>query len=316
MRRCQMPAFIVLLMAAAGCVSPGEASLDGRQGTILAAGQHIPVNAPVVTFLDEGGYDAHVRHCHFDPGRVLPLRPAAGCNTPERFRPRPTTGMAQSWVDDVEQHGWSLESLRERLSMFVFHYDVCMTSARCFRVLQDVRGLSVHFLLDVDGTIYQTLDLAHRARHAGVVNDQSIGIEIAHIGAYPPGDPTLARYYTIQPDGRYLLEIPPRLDPPDPGVFETSRPGLYRGIINGREYVMPDFTEAQYLSLEALIGALSTAFPRIRRRVPRDENGLVVDGILPVDEVASWEGLCAHFHVSRVKADPGPAFDWDRLTGN
>ena len=48
------------------------------------------------------------------------------------------------------------------------------------------RGLSAHFLLDLDGTIYQTLDLRERAYHAGASNSRSIGIEIANVGSYGP----------------------------------------------------------------------------------------------------------------------------------
>jgi len=43
--------------------------------------------------------------------------------------------------------------LQEHVVQFVFHYDVCGFSQRCFDVLHDHRGLSVHFMLDVDGTI-------------------------------------------------------------------------------------------------------------------------------------------------------------------
>ena len=48
--------------------------------------------------------------------------------------------------------------LQQVVDQFVIHFDVCGTSRRCFEVLQDKRGLSVHFMLDIDGTIYQTLD--------------------------------------------------------------------------------------------------------------------------------------------------------------
>ena len=41
-------------------------------------------------------------------------------------------------------------------------------------------------MLDLDGTIYQTLDLKERAWHATTSNSRSVGIEIANIGAYPP----------------------------------------------------------------------------------------------------------------------------------
>jgi N-acetyl-anhydromuramyl-L-alanine amidase AmpD len=53
----------------------------------------------------------------------------------------------------------------------------------CQRVL-DKRGISVHFLIDNDGTIYQTLDLQHAAWHAGNVNRKSVGVEISN-GYYP-----------------------------------------------------------------------------------------------------------------------------------
>ena len=41
---------------------------------------------------------------------------------------------------------------------FVNHWDVCLSSTSCHRVLNN-RGISVHFLIDNDGTIYQTLDI-------------------------------------------------------------------------------------------------------------------------------------------------------------
>ena len=69
------------------------------------------------------------------------------------------------------------------VKLFVNHWDVCLSSAMCQRVL-DKRGISVHFLIDNDGTIYQTLDLQHAAWHAGNVNRKSVGVEISN-GYYP-----------------------------------------------------------------------------------------------------------------------------------
>ncbi len=65
-----------------------------------------------------------------------------------------------------------LDLLRQKVDQFVLHFDVCGTSAQCFYVLHDRRGLSVHFMLDVDGTIYQTLDVKERAWQATKSNDQ------------------------------------------------------------------------------------------------------------------------------------------------
>jgi len=72
-----------------------------------------------------------------------------------------------------------------KIRYFVNHWDVCLSSESCQRVL-DRRGISVHFLIDNDGTIYQTLDLQHAAWHAGSArtNRPSVGVEISN--AYYP----------------------------------------------------------------------------------------------------------------------------------
>ena len=65
------------------------------------------------------------------------------------------------------------------VKMFVNHWDVCLSSQSCAKVLNN-RGISVHFLIDNDGTIYQMLDTQHGAWHAGSVNSCSIGVEITN----------------------------------------------------------------------------------------------------------------------------------------
>ena len=66
-------------------------------------------------------------------------------------------------------------------TQFVNHWDVCLNSKTCQRVL-DRRGISVHFLIDNDGTIYQTMDLQNIGWHAGSsrINAKSIGVEISN----------------------------------------------------------------------------------------------------------------------------------------
>ena len=68
---------------------------------------------------------------------------------------------------------------------FVNHWDVCLSSKSCHDVLEK-RGISVHFLIDNDGTIYQTMDLQRAAWHAGSerTNRASVGVEITN--AYYP----------------------------------------------------------------------------------------------------------------------------------
>lgn len=74
---------------------------------------------------------------------------------------------------------------KRNIRLFVNHWDVCLNSTSCASVLNR-RGISVHFLIDNDGTIYQTLDMQHGAWHAGHAraNRASVGVEISN--AYYP----------------------------------------------------------------------------------------------------------------------------------
>jgi len=66
-------------------------------------------------------------------------------------------------------------------TMFVNHWDVCLDAQSCAEVLNK-RGISVHFCIDNDGTIYQLLDTQHGAWHASNThgNRKSIGVEISN----------------------------------------------------------------------------------------------------------------------------------------
>lgn len=280
-------------------------------GHILIAGEPVAVAAHVVTFADVGGFDGRLRRCFFAPERTLPSSPAAGCNTAARFRSRPVDGLPEDVAETLPEGRWTRAALRHQVTQVIFHYDACATSSRCFEVLHDVRGLSCHFLLDVDGTLYQTLDLTARARHAGAANDVSIGVEIAHIGAYPPGEGPLDDFYRETSEG-LALRLPSSLRPP-PGRHLSARPSRIAGTVNGRMVEMPDYTDAQYRALAALVDALSAEFPALRRVTPRDAAGEPLQNILPESQRRSFQGFLGHHHVSEQKTDPGPAFDWDRV---
>lgn len=209
----------------------------------------------------------------------------------------------------------SLARLRRTVDQFVLHYDGAGISRRCFEILRQ-RRLSVHFLLDVDGTIYQTLDLQERAWHAGASNDRSVGIEIANLGAYPPPlDVILQRWYHRTPQGQVRL-LPPATAG-DPRFLRAGftarpqRPEPVRGSIHGRELLQYDFTPEQYAALIKLTAALHRVFPRIKLDYPRDAAGRLVPGALPAAELAGFQGVIGHFHLQGNKVDPGPAFQWD-----
>lgn len=286
--------------------SHGDEPPPTRIGTsIIVGGREVPVGVPVITWRDPGGFDAHREACFFSDA-VLPSSPAAGCDTPRRY--------AEREIDP------------SKVDLVVVHYDVAWTSRNCFKVLHDIRGLSCHFLLDVDGTIYQTLDLTLRARHAGGVNDRSIGIEIAHPG---PLELTrdLADRYTPDPDpagdpagpagGRVRFDLgrlAPDVRTPD-FVVRPARPRPIPGPIHGRTYTMYDYTEEQYEALAHLLAALARAFPDLKLEAPRTPDGAVVTTTVDPARLGARAGVgvVGHFHVGGHKQDPGPAFDWDRV---
>ncbi len=322
---------VVLALLLAGCAgSPRLGDRLPRRGDeIVVAGQYFHTGAPVVLWTDPGGYDAYRVERRFaafersdwdstraewiakNDGRVL---------TPNRYGLR-AAGLSEEQREQVRGGGWSLDQLQDRIDQFVLHYDVCGTARQCFNILHDHRGLSVHFLIDLDGTIYQTLDLKERARHATIANDRSVGVEIANMGAYQVGKPNpFDQWYATDNAGRTVITIPPRFKDGGLRVAPTAeRPLRPRGdkpivgTVQGMDLVMYDLTDAQYESLAKLSATLCTVLPRIRPDYPRDEQGRLVTRMLTEDRFSAFGGILGHYHVQTNKQDPGPALDWDWL---
>ncbi len=243
---------------------------------------------------------------------MAPSRPVAGCEGAKRYASR--RDLSPALAEVVLAKGWTPALAAVQIDQVVVHYDAAWTSHNCFKVLHDLRGLSCQFLLDVDGTLYQTLDVLERARHAGSANCRSIGIEIAHPG---PLELTrdLAKRYSIDAEGRPVFDLG-RLA----GTVRTqgfvvhpARPQPIRGEVQGRIYTQYDFTDAQYATLIRLLAGLKRALPRIRLEVPRDAGGRVRNAVLTAEEQKGFSGILGHYHVSGRKQDPGPAFDWERV---
>lgn len=279
--------------------------------SIVAFGRRFPIRAPVVLWTDPGGYDAYRTELAFPDNP--PPEPPTGL----RFAP----GRERADQRRVTISG-GLAAGQELVDQLVLHFDAAGTSRACFRILHDVRKLSCHFLLDLDGTIYQTLDLAETAWHARSANPRSVGIEIANVGAYPPGESApIEAWYSVDARGP-RIRIPAQLG--DGGVRvqgfvgRPARPQLVRGAIQGQELVQYDFTPEQHLSLARLAAGVTRAFPRIGLDAPRYP-GRPEDGgpgdvrreALSEAELASFRGILGHYHVSADKVDPGPAFDWE-----
>ncbi|MBI3884156.1 MAG: N-acetylmuramoyl-L-alanine amidase [Opitutae bacterium] len=269
----------------------------------MVAGQFFHTGTRVVTWMDPGGYDA------YRPGPRFPSPPPEKGKKPAPF---PT-----KWFD-ARPGGADLPALQRTVDQFVLHYDQVGLSKTCFAVLHDQRGLSVHFMLDLDGTVYQTLDLKERAWHATTANSRSVGIEIANIGAFAPGDTTeLAAWYRRDARGRTYLRVPKSEGDPlfrTPGfVGRPARDTPVAGVVQHLPLEQYDYTPEQYAALIKLTAALCRVFPNLVCAYPRDAAGKLIRHKLPDAGLANYRGLLGHFHVQTNKIDPGPAFQWDKV---
>ena len=286
---------------------------EKRGEVIVVAGQKIAIGTPVILWTDPGGHNAYAPN----PGAEAQAKADKKAVSPG-FGVR-RHGLSETQQQEVKSTGWTLPLLQQAVDQFVIHYDVCGTSQRCFDVLRN-RNLTVHFMLDLDGTLYQTLDLQEAAYHATKANGRSIGIEIANMGAYSKGElasSPLPRWYEKDAQGRTQIHLPESAQVPTLSKggepLRPSRNEPIVGTVQGQDLTMYDLTPQQYEALAKLTTGLCTTFPKIHRDLPRDAQGKVVDHKLDDTVYNRYEGILGHFHVQLNKTDPGPAFQWDRV---
>lgn len=322
-------AWCAVLLAAgvlSGCkTAPRVGSSAPRRGDeIVVAGRFFHTGARVVLWMDPGGYDAYRVERRFSPLEKASWETSREevkeLDSPNRYNLR-RNGLTDEEIERVRGGGWDLPTLQKVVDQFVLHYDVCGTSRLCFKVLHDLRDLSVHFLLDLDGTIYQTLDLKERAWHATTSNSRSVGVEIANMGAYREREKNpFDSWYARDADGRTRITIPERLG--DGAILtknfvgRPARTDPVRGALQGTELVQYDFTPEQYDALIKLTATLSQVLPKIRCDYPRDASGRLIPHKLTDEQLKNFEGVLGHFHIQTNKVDPGPAFQWDHVIGS
>lgn len=315
----------IIAIALTGCVTsqpPRVGSFAPRTGDeIVVAGHYIHTGTPVVLWTDPGGYDAYRVEKRFvpfeDSGWQIGTNDSNNATKPNRYDIR-KNALTEEEIERVRGGGWDLPTLQRVVDQFVLHFDVCGVSRTCFKVLHDARCLSVHFMLDIDGTIYQTLDVKERAWHATISNSRSVGIEIANMGAYRKVEGSaLEKWYAKDDDGRTRITLPERLG--DGGVRTpnfTGRPARNEpvvGEVQGETLTQYDFTPEQYKALAHLTAALSQVLPKIKCDYPRDADGKLITRKLDDESLENYQGVLGHFHIQKNKNDPGPALDWDQV---
>ena len=176
--------------------------------------------------------------------------------------------------------------------MFVNHWDVCLSAESCAKVLKR-RGISVHFCIDNDGTIFQLLDTQQGAYQAGNTkcNRGSIGVEISNA------------YYTKYQSWYERNGFGPRPVVPKGEAKVHGGRGLDEHL---------DFYPVQVEALKALWKALHKGLG-IPLEAPRHDNG---DPKLEVDARCTrseFEGFCHHYNITRRKIDCAGLDIWSLL---
>ena len=180
----------------------------------------------------------------------------------------------------------------------LLHADLAEDSAARFEALVKEER-STHFLIDWDGTIYQMLDVANCAYHAGEMNQRSIGVDLNNLMPNLEKNPNASPWPKKHPR---LAEM----------TAEENLRILSRSAeINAARVKSYGYTRAQYRALGSLLRTLATMFPAIGAGPPRRSNGEVVSRV--VDDPDRTPGVLAHWHVEADRWDPGPGFFWKRL---
>ena len=167
---------------------------------------------------------------------------------------------------------------KRKINSFVNHWDVCLNSKSCARVLNN-RGLSVHFLIDNDGTIYQLCDINHMCFHAGSrVNQTSIGVEISNA------------YYLKYQHG-YVKN----------GFGE--RPLVENEVLHGRK--MDPFTGFYPVQIDALKALWKSINENIGipLETPLDDKGEPLKRTSQKCARGTFKGFINHYHITRKKID-------------
>ena len=166
-----------------------------------------------------------------------------------------------------------------KIKLFVNHWDVCLNSRSCQSVL-DKNGISVHFLIDNDGTIYQTIDMQHGCWHAGSnrVNRASVGVEISNAYYMKHQD-----WYVRNGHGERPVVDLTRVHAEEIGPFL-------------------DFYPVQIRALKALWKAIHAGLD-IPYDAPLSQFGNTSKNYEQSVKYGDFKGFISHYHVAKNKID-------------
>jgi N-acetyl-anhydromuramyl-L-alanine amidase AmpD len=286
---------------------------------IIVCGERVPLeglkgdpNYRVINFVDD-------KSIAFDgPKYQSYLNASAEHRGKKSVWPRRSKKGAPLKVDDIQ-------GVKESVSLVILHADLTRDSLECFKQLA-FRGLSTHFMINWDGTIYQGMDVGNVAIHAGEVNGPSIGVDMNNMMRNLRKDSIGWR--KMKAEGKatdYLANngYHPEskawdgttykdLDDKDKRKFNRPKYPRKGGIMrldNGARVRSFGYTDFQIRALAELMKVLTDKLD-IKRQVPFGPDGKVQTSVIDYNE---FSGIVGHWHISATRWDPGPGLDWNRL---
>jgi len=174
-----------------------------------------------------------------------------------------------------------LEERDEPPVCIVLHWTAGEGHASTTKATLDRRDLSVDFVIDRVGTVWQMNPnpLKYKTQHAGWMNERSIGVEITNFG--------------------YRKEL-----------SDVPRKGRDRShtlsYVQGRRLKLADFYFAQERAVKALCDVICYACG-IPRQVLREKDGVMCTSKALNASLKEFSGVVGHYAVSSRKIDPGTA---------
>jgi N-acetyl-anhydromuramyl-L-alanine amidase AmpD len=235
----------------------------------------------VLTFKDPGSIDGYTKVSVKTPAHTETTVDAKGVihNTqvPATYKADPAGKF---------RHGvrpWKETQLRDEIRAVVMHHSVTYNTRDTNRVLI-MRGLSLTFGIDDDGTIHQLMDIKERDTSSSTMNDRGISVEVANV---------------VEPPKGFSWAKPPK---------GYEKRAIIEGPVHGVARKSWAYTGVQLEACGALAAALCAYFPRMTPAWPGVWDNSLRD---EVTKKQRW-GIVGHLHFTskapQGKWDPNPAF--------
>lgn len=183
--------------------------------------------------------------------------------------------------------------------LIVLHFTAGGTASGAFRSWTTTPGkVSTAFILDLDGTVYQTFDPKYWGYHLGIKgpfaqnwkhDKRSIAIEVVNFGPLKMVGEDLCSW-----PANYTNKFCKKTD------VDKYVPRKYRGF----DYYAA-LTAQQVTAIPNLVKHLTSTYD-IEHVIPGPEKREEFD----LKFFSEWKGIAAHQNYRSDKFDIGPAFDW------